>query len=125
MKCQFTKSSGEQCHANALRDEQYCFAHHPDYEEKRLAASAKGGALSRKTKLDLEPIIMRQPGDVVAILEETINGVRSGSIPPHVANTLAYICSHALKAMEASNLSGRLEMVESILLQRKTVKRGK
>jgi len=125
MQCKYQKSNGEQCQGNAMKSEEYCFAHHPDYEEKRLAASAKGGSLSRKTNLELPPVSLQRPTDVVGVLEETINGVRDGSIPPNIANTLAYICSHALRAMEAANLDGRLEIVESILLERKTIKKGK
>jgi hypothetical protein len=119
MKCTYTKSNNKQCQAYATKKSKLCFVHDPENQEKRLVAAAKGGALSKKNQYHLEPISINSPSHIVNILEETINGVRSGIISSNTANTLAYICSHALKAMEASNLDSRLEVVESILLERR------
>ncbi len=123
MKCTYTKTNGERCGANAMKKSNYCFAHNPDTKEDHSLAVVKGGKSSKRDRLSLPERDVKTPSDVVEILEETINGVRNGSIPPNVANTIAYICSHTLKAMETANLDGRIEMIESILMQRKTVKR--
>ncbi len=52
-------------------------------------------------------------------MEDTINEVRSGNIPPNIANTVGYLAGHLLKAIEVSSIDKRLEIVESVLIQRK------
>lgn len=122
MKCTYTKPNGDKCRANAMTESEYCFSHNPDTRDAHAVAVMKGGKAKKKNELDLAPIELRNPKDVVTVLEDTVNGVRDGSIPPNVANTLAYVCSHVLRAMEASNIDDRLELVESVLLQRKVSK---
>lgn len=123
MKCAYVKADGEHCQANSMKNSEFCFSHNPATKEKHALAVVKGGKMSRRNRLNLPSVPVRNPEDVINVLEEAINGVRSGVIPPNIANTLAFICSHALRAMEASNLDERLEIVESVLMQRKTVKR--
>ncbi len=125
MRCTYVNANGEQCQANAMKKSQYCFAHNPDTREDHALAVAKGGKMSKRDRLSLPPAPMKNPSDVVSILEETINGVRGGTIPPQIANTIAYICSHALKAMENANLDERIEMIESVLFERKTTLKRK
>jgi len=102
-----------------MKGSDYCFTHNPDTQIEKHLAVVKGGLASKKVKLDLEPLSIKTPQEVGKLLEDTINGVRSGEIPPNIANTIGYLAGHALKALEASNLDQRVEMVESILLQRK------
>jgi len=123
MKCAYVKANKAKCQANAMKNSRFCFTHNPDTKEQHALAVVKGGKLSKRDRLNLPLVQIKTPADVVNVLEETINGVRSGTIPPNVANTLAYICSHTLKAMEASCLDDRLEIVESVLLKRKSIKR--
>ena len=117
--CKFIKPDGERCQAKAMKESEYCFTHNPDTQIEKHLAVVKGGLNSKKVKLDLKPLSIKNPQEVGKLLEDTINGVRSGEIPPKIANTIGYLTGHALKALEASNLDQRVEMVESILLQRK------
>jgi len=117
--CKHIKPDGEQCRAKAMKGSDYCFTHNPDTQIEKHLAVVKGGLASKKVKLDLEPLSIKSPQEVGRLLEDTINGVRSGEIPPNIANTIGYLAGHALKALEASNLDQRVEMVESILLERK------
>lgn len=125
MRCQFTKDNGQQCEAMAMKDATFCFSHNPETQEEKHLAVVKGGENSKKSVLGLEPLAMQTPKQVVDLLESTVNGVRSGEIPPNIANTIGYLAGHALKALEASNLDQRLEVIESVLLQRKTVMKGR
>jgi len=117
--CKHIKPDGEQCRARAMKGSDYCFTHNPDTQVEKHLAVVKGGLASKRVKLDLEPLSIKTPQEVSMLLENTINGVRSGEIPPNIANTIGYLAGHALKALEASNLDQRVEMVESILLERK------
>lgn len=118
-QCSYIKSDGEQCNAMPIKGSSYCFSHNPDTKIEKHLAVVKGGLNSRKINLDLKPLSIKNPQEVGKLLEDTINGVRSGEIPPNIANTIGYLAGHALKALEASNLDQRVEMVESILLERK------
>ena len=117
--CKFIKPDGEQCRARAMKGSEYCFTHNPDTQIEKHLAVVKGGLASKRVKLDLKPLSIKSPQEVGKLLEDTINGVRSGEIPPNIANTIGYLAGHALKALEASNLDQRVEIVESILLERK------
>ena len=119
MKCAYKKTNGQRCGANSMKASKYCFVHNPKTRKKHSLAVVKGGKLSKKTRLELPPVEIKNPEDVVKLLEETINGIRGGSIPPNVANTIAYICSHALKAIELSKYADKIESIERILMERK------
>lgn len=123
MQCKFIKKNNEQCQAKSTKDSEYCFVHNPENQQKRLEAAAKGGALSKKVSLDLEPINLETSSDAVALLSETINLVRSGQLPTNTANSIGYLSGHLLKAIEAADIQERLEVIERVIFERKQVKR--
>jgi len=117
--CKYIKPDGKRCQAKAMKGNDYCFSHNPDTKIEKHLAVVKGGFASKKVKLNLEPLSIKTPQEIGKLLEDTINKVRSGEMPPNIANTIGYLAGHALKALEAFNLDQRVEMVESILLERK------
>lgn len=119
MQCTYIKENKTQCGAQAMKKTLFCFSHNPDTQEEKYIATVKGGENSRTVELNLPPVELQTPDHVVALLGETINGVRSGEIPPNIANTVGYLAGHIIKAMEVANLANRLEMVESVLIERK------
>lgn len=124
MQCQFTKSDGEQCRAKSMAEATFCFSHNPESREDKHLAVVKGGLNSRNLELNLPTLDLKTPQQVIKLLEDTINRVREGGVPPNIANTVGYLAGHLLKAIEISNLDKRIEMVESILIERKlTVRR--
>lgn len=102
-----------------MKETTFCFSHNPETQEEKLLAVSKGGHNSRSLELDLPAIVLNTPEQVVKLLEDTINGVRGGNIPPNIANTVGYLAGHLLKAIEISSIDKRLEIVESVLIQRK------
>ncbi len=51
--------------------------------------------------------------DTVPLLSDTINQVRKGQIDPRVANTLGYLASVLIKAVEQSDIEKRIEAIEA------------
>lgn len=102
-----------------MQDSDYCFTHNPETKIEKHLAVVKGGLNSKKTNLSLEPLDVKSANDVTKLLEDTINGVRKGKIPPKIANTIGYLAGHALKAMEVSKYAEKVESVERILMERK------
>ena len=123
MQCTYKKTNGIRCGANAMKNSKYCFTHNPKTKDKHALAVVKGGQMSRRDRLSLDPVTAKTPNDVVNLLQETINGIRSGEVPPNIANTIGYLCGHLLKAIESSDLDKRMEIIEQVILQRKTVMR--
>lgn len=106
----------------AMEGGNFCFSHNPDTKIEKHLAVVKGGLNSRKVNLSLDPLSIKDPKEVATLLESTINGVRSGEIPPNIANTIGYLAGHALKAIELARYGDKIESVERILMERKIVK---
>jgi len=122
MKCIFVKENNEECQANAMKEGQFCFLHNPDIpdEEKRLVQARGGKGNVVKIEEGLPEIKINTADDVVSLLEDTANRVRSGELDIRIANTLAYIAGHLLKALEIADIKKKVESVERIILERKT-----
>jgi hypothetical protein len=69
----------------------------------------------------VEPIPVRTPQDVLDLLEEQINAVRSDQWLSLVvkAKTLGRLAAQVIKTLEVTQLAARLEMLETVLKQRK------
>lgn len=122
MKCLFVKENNEECQANAMKEGQFCFLHNPDIpdEEKRLVQARGGKGNIVRIEDGLPEIKINTADDVVSLLEDTANRVRSGELDIRIANTLAYIAGHLLKALEIADIKKKVESVERIILERKT-----
>ncbi len=118
--CSYIKEDGEQCNARPVKGSKYCFSHNPDTKIEKHMAVVKGGLNSRKTNMELEALSIKSPSEISILLEETINGVRSGEIPPNIANTIGYLAGHALKAFEVSKLNDKVELIQRVILEKKT-----
>jgi len=119
MQCTFIKEDGLQCQAMAIKESSYCFSHNPDTQEEKHLAVVQGGMARKNSEVNLPAVELKTPQQVVSLLAETINQVRAGQVPPQIANTVGFLAGHMLKAMEVANLDQRLELVESVLIERK------
>ena len=125
MQCTYIKANNQPCKAHAMKGSEFCFTHNPETRDEHAQAVVLGGLnSSRKDSVELPAIDIRQPNGVVQLLEETINGVRDGSIPPKVASTVGYLAGHLLKAIESADLDKRLEVIERVILDRKSIMKG-
>ena len=118
MRCQFIKPDGNQCEANAMENSQYCFTHNPETSEEKKLAVIKGGLSPKRNTLNLPPVEIKSVQDVVRLLEDTINRVRSGEMPTNTANCIGYLGGHIIKALETSEIEKRLEKLEQIIFKK-------
>lgn len=107
-----------------MKEAQFCFTHNPDTKQEKHLAVVKGGLASRKVHLDLEPRQVTTPQEVIELMQDTINGVREGEIPPNIANTVGYLAGLSLKAMEVAKVEEKVDIINSILNSRKQAKRS-
>jgi len=122
MKCVAKKQEGLSCEANAMLDDEFCYFHSQKISDSdRLSAQSRGGKANLvKVEHPLQPITIKKVGDVVVLLEETINLVRSGSLDIKAANCIGVLSGHILKALEVDTVASRVEIIERAILERRT-----
>ncbi|HPL56506.1 MAG TPA: hypothetical protein PLC05_03400, partial [bacterium] len=122
MKCKFIKPDGTQCNANAMSGLDYCWTHNPDIsdEEKREAKQRGGQARALTIANPLPELPINEPNDAVLLIVDTINRVRSGELDIKTANCLGFLTDKLLKAFEVSKLNDRVEIIERVILEKKT-----
>ncbi len=121
MNCKFRKKDGEQCKSPAMKDNDYCYFHDKKMQEKRLESTAKGGRTPKKVFKPLPLVKIDDSKSVVELLTTTINEVRSGDLDVRIANCIGYLAGHLLKAIEQADVSTRLEIIERVILERKSL----
>jgi hypothetical protein len=120
-KCNGKKKSGERCGAVAL--ENGLCALHSD-PARAVELGRKSGRARRNVRFstateDCPALSLRSVGDVTELLAETINQVRTRRIDPRVANTVGYLATGMLKALQQGDIEGRLRAMEVVLSSNK------
>jgi len=108
------KENGDQCKCSALSGEKLCYWHSDTTKAKRLKASGKGGA-AVNSKVPRIPL--RNMGDVLELLEQTVDDVRRFRSPQAIARARAvgYLCQIAAGVLEKADLEARLDALEAKL----------
>lgn len=99
----------------------YCFQHNPAVTAEQKRAARSRGGMGRKLIVPgrFLPMKLQTPRDVAALLEETVNWVRAADkLDLKAANTIGFLSGHILKALEASDLEARVDVLEKQLAER-------
>ena len=121
MKCKATKEDDEQCNANAMNGSDFCYTHNPDISaEEKKNAQARGGQ-NRALMIDnpLPEIPVAKADDVVLLLADTVNQVRTGKMNVKIANCLGTLSGQLIKALELAKYADKLDLLEGLLKKRK------
>lgn len=114
-KCKEIKDDGITCNAWAQAGKSFCLMHDPEMEEEHKLICQKGGQTPKKNFNPLSPIFLDDPGDVVNLLADTINKVRTGEMDLRVANCIGYLSGHLTKAFEVAQLDKRITLIEGVV----------
>ncbi len=124
-QCSGIKASGGRCGAQAIRGSQWCFNHHPDYEEQRRRRASRGGKRGGRGRPQVEL------ADIKDQLRELATDVMEGNanranaaVASQVLNVYLRAVSVELKAREQLELIERLEELEELIERQKEGKRG-
>jgi len=122
MQCSFIKPDGTQCNANAMSGLDYCYTHNPDISDDEKREAKQRGGQNRAVAISepLPPLAIAEPNDAVLLIVDTINRVRAGELDIRVANCLGFLTDKLLKAFEVSKLNDRVEIIERVILEKKT-----
>lgn len=110
--CGYIKESGERCKAQPMRGEGYCYAHHPDLEERRTAASRRGGRTGGRGRA--------KPGkgdikEVKAWLLELAHRVEAGELEAKDGTAVSQILNIWLRGIETERkLKEQEELAERL-----------
>jgi len=106
-----------------LSDDDYCFFHSSKKAKERAEAQRRGGkkALAEKKRiLEESNFQIKNTSDVITLLNETINQVRTGKIEVKIANAVGYLSGICLKALEQGDIEKRLEALEDKVFNEQT-----
>jgi len=114
--CSGIRADGGRCRAQAISDTDWCFNHHPDYEEQRRRRATKGGKRGGRGRPSVELARLQ------ARFEELADKVLSGDIERGVGAVVGQLLNGAracvrdgLAAREQEELVARLEALEEAL----------
>jgi hypothetical protein len=114
-RCSGIRADGGRCGAQAIRGEEHCVNHHPDYEGIRRQRNSKGGKRGGRGRPQVE---MR---DIKALLEDLTDRTLEGELPTNVAAVANQVINTRLRAIETERkiketeeLEARLEALEKL-----------
>ena len=115
-RCAGIRADGGRCGGQAIRGSQWCFSHHPDYEEERRRRGSKGGKRGGRSRPITELAALR---DENADIRERL---LDGKLKPGVAavaiqslNVDIRAVSATLKAREQEELVREIEELREIV----------
>jgi hypothetical protein len=113
--CSGIRADGGRCQAQAMRGEEHCVSHHPDYAETRRARNSKGGKRGGRGRPQVE---MR---DIKALLEDLTDRILEGELPTNAAAVANQLINTRLRAIETERkiketeeLEERIEALEKL-----------
>jgi hypothetical protein len=124
--CKATRKDGDPCRAVAQSGSDYCFFHDPAKGEERHDAKIKGGQTGKAATLtvvkpwrgtagEVDVLKAVTPVELVDLLCNTIDDVRTGAIDPKVANAVGYLAGVIVKIQQYDALVERLSAIEEAL----------
>ena len=116
--CKQLKKDGNPCGANSQIGKSVCVFHDPEKREQGQKARRAGGltrSRPRSMPKDSPDMQLGSARELAAFLSDSINQVRRGELEPRTANTVGYLSSLLLKALEQSVLEERLDRIERSL----------
>ena len=117
--CSGIRADGGRCKAQAISGSEWCFNHHPDYEEQRRRRGSRGGKRGGRGRPVVELVAIKSK------LETLADNVLSGSVDrsdaavvAQIYNTVIRAVATGLKAREVEEIESRLEELEILLKDR-------
>jgi hypothetical protein len=115
-QCAAIKADNGRCGAQAITASQWCFSHHPDYEETRRRRAAKGGKRGGRGRPGADFADLKR--DVRKVIDDVLAGnvlQGPGAVALQGYNTLLRATKVELEIREQTELIERMEELESLL----------
>jgi hypothetical protein len=112
-RCAGITAAGSRCKAEAMPEAEWCWNHHPDYEQARRRRAFKGGKRGGRGRPQ------RETEGIKALLEDLTERVLSGdldtgraSVANQLVNTRLRAIEQERKNKETQELEARIEALE-------------
>jgi glutathione S-transferase len=114
--CAGIKADGGRCGAQAIRGSEWCFNHHPDYEEQRRRRASRGGRRGGRGRpvAELSELKRRFEGLATDVLSGEVDRA-DAAVAGQLLNYAVRAVAVGLKAKEVEELEARLEELESAI----------
>ena len=115
--CMGRKRDGSPCPNHARPGKEVCWVHDPALAARRAEGRRRGGLNRSKPAATLPPdtpdLPLKTVADVVALLGQSINQVRTGRLDARVGNCLGVLAGVLLRAIEGGELEQRIGALEA------------
>lgn len=115
-RCAAIKPNGERCKVEAIPEAEWCWSHHPDYEEQRRRRASKGGKRGGRGR---PSAATGELARLQARFEDLAERVLSGDVERGDGAVVAQLLNGAracvigsLKARETEELAAKIEELE-------------
>jgi hypothetical protein len=114
--CSGIRADGGRCHAQAISGSEWCFNHHPDYEEERRRRASRGGKRGGRGRpvSELARLQARFEELAAQVLSGQVDRARA-AVACQLLNGARACVRDALTAREQEELVERLEALEGAL----------
>ena len=104
-RCAGITATGGRCKAEAMSEAEWCWNHHPDYEQARRRRASKGGKRGGRGRPQHETEAIK------VLLEDLTERVLSGDLETGPASVANQLINTRLRALEAQRKQTELEDV--------------
>jgi hypothetical protein len=119
-RCAGITAAGDRCKAEAMPEAEWCWNHHPDYEQARRRRASKGGKRGGRGRPQAElSDIKRRLSDLADDVLEGRQDKAVAAVGSQVLNVLLRAISIEMKLREQRELVQRLEALEEGLRDNK------
>jgi hypothetical protein len=115
-RCAGIRADGGRCKAEAMPEAEWCWNHHPDYEQARRRRASKGGRRGGRGRPLLE--LQQTKAQLNKLCDEVLAGTvdrGDASVANQLLNTFVRCISSELQAREQLELRERLEQLEALM----------
>jgi hypothetical protein len=104
-----------------MSDSNFCFAHNPETIDLHHAAATLGGMAPkpRKDAESFDPVKLQNIEDLLPIIEDTINKLRTRPMTYQKANAISSLCGQFRSTIESINDNKKLKALEDAITLRK------
>ena len=112
-RCAAIKPNGERCKVEAIPDAEWCWSHHPDYEQARRRRASKGGKRGGRGRPQVEVAeIKAQLQDLVDAVLEGEQETGRAAVANQLLNTRLRAVELERKVKETEELGQRVDELE-------------
>jgi len=114
--CSGIRADGGRCGAQAIADSQWCFNHHPDYEEQRRRRASKGGKRGGRGRPSAELATLKERLSTLAddVLEGSVDR-GAAAVAGQLLNTVIRAIGMEMRVREVEDLGRQAEELREMV----------